>query len=64
VCVPACPENALSLCKKAKEVRPPRTREELHAIIMAHKKGRLGRLAITGKIMLDALRTGQTRLLK
>jgi ferredoxin len=64
VCVPACPENALSLCKKAKEVRPPRTREELHAIIMAHKKGRMGRLAITGKILLDALRTGQTRLLK
>ena len=64
VCVPACPESALSLRKKAKEVRPPRTRDELHDIIMAHKKGRLGKLAITGKILADAIRTGQTALLK
>jgi ferredoxin len=64
VCVPACPESALSLRKKAKEVRPPRTRDELHDIIMAQKKGPLGKLAITGKILLDAIRTGQTRLLK
>ena len=64
VCVPACPESALSLRKKAKEVRPPRTRDELHDIIMAHKKGRLGKLAITGKILVDAIRAGQTGLLK
>jgi hypothetical protein len=31
---------------------------------MAQKKGPLGKLAITGKILLDAIRTGQTRLLK
>jgi len=64
VCVPACPGKALALHKKPQEVRPPRTRDELHAIIMAHKKGRLGKLAITGKILIDAIRTGQTRLLK
>ena len=64
VCVPACPEKALALHKKPQEVRPPRTRDELHAIIMAHKKGRLGKLAITGKILIDAIRTGQTRLLR
>ncbi|MCU0562792.1 MAG: 4Fe-4S binding protein [Desulfobacterales bacterium] len=64
VCVPACPEGALSLCKKPKEVRPPRTRDELHDIIMAQKKGPLGKLVITAKILLDAIRTGQARLLK
>lgn len=64
VCVPACPGKALALHKKPQEVRPPRTRDELHAIIMAHKKGRLGKLAITGKILIDAIRTGQTRLLR
>jgi ferredoxin len=64
VCVPACPEKALALHKKPQEVRPPQTRDELHAIIMSHKKGRLGKLAITAKILVDAIRTGQTRLLR
>jgi Na+-translocating ferredoxin:NAD+ oxidoreductase subunit B len=64
VCVPTCPEKALALHKKPQEVRPPRTRDELHDIIMSHKKGRLGKLAITAKILVDAIRTGQTRLLR
>ncbi len=64
VCVPTCPEHALALVKKPDELRPPRTREELHEIIMAHKKGRLGKLKLMGKLVADAIRTGQTRLLK
>ena len=64
LCVPTCPRKAISLQKKPKEVRPPQTREDLHDVIMAHKKGRFGKLKITGKIVIDAIRTGQTHLLK
>jgi ferredoxin len=64
VCVPACPANAISLQKKAAEVKPPQTREELYDIIMSHKKGTLGKLKVTGKLIIDAIRTGQTHLLK
>jgi formate hydrogenlyase subunit 6/NADH:ubiquinone oxidoreductase subunit I len=64
VCIPTCPEKALSLQKKATEVRPPKTREELHDIIMAHKKGKWGKLKVTGKLFVDAIRTGQTHLLR
>jgi ferredoxin len=64
LCVPTCPEKAISLAKKKKEVRPPQTREDLYDIIMTHKKGKLGKLGVTGKLMVDAIRTGQTHLLK
>jgi Na+-translocating ferredoxin:NAD+ oxidoreductase subunit B len=64
LCVPTCPENAISLEKKKKEVRPPQTREDLYDIIMSHKKGKLAKLGVTGKLMVDAIRTGQTHLLK
>jgi len=64
LCVPTCPEKAISLEKKKKEVRPPQTREDLYDIIMSHKKGKLGKLGVTGKLMVDAIRTGQTHLLK
>ncbi len=64
VCVPECPQNAIALQKRPTEVKPPETREELHEIIMAHKKGRLKKLKLTGKLMIDAIRTGQTDLLK
>ncbi len=64
LCVTTCPENALFLVKKPDEIKPPRTREELHDIIMAHKKGRLGKLKVMGKLVADAVRTGQGRLLK
>jgi Pyruvate/2-oxoacid:ferredoxin oxidoreductase delta subunit len=64
LCVPTCPEKAISLVKKKKEVRPPQTREDLYDIIMTHKKGKLGKLGVTGKLMVDAIRTGQTHLLK
>jgi len=64
VCVVACPAGSLSLLKKAAEVRPPETREDLYDIIMAGKKGRLGKLKLTGKLIVDAVRTGRTNLLK
>jgi Na+-translocating ferredoxin:NAD+ oxidoreductase subunit B len=64
LCVPTCPEKAIFLERKKKEVRPPQTREELYDIIMSHKKGKLGKLGVTGKLMMDAIRTGQTHLLK
>lgn len=64
VCVPTCPNKAISLMKKPKEVTPPSTREELLDIFMAHKKGRLGKLKVTGKLLFDAVRTGQTHLLR
>jgi electron transport complex protein RnfB len=64
VCVSNCPTESLSLFKKPTEVRPPQTREDLYEIIMAKKKGRLGKLKLTGKIFIDAVRTGQTHLLK
>jgi electron transport complex protein RnfB len=64
LCVVACPTEAMALQKKVKETRPPETREELYDIIMAKKKGTLGQLKITGKLIKDAVITGQTHLLK
>ena len=64
VCVPGCPTHAITLVKKPAEVRPPQTREELHDIIMAGKQGRLGKLKLTGKLIVDSVRTGHMDLLK
>lgn len=64
VCVPTCPTKAISLQKKPTEVIPPQTKEDLLDIIMSHKKGKLGKLIVTGKLVVDAIRTGQTHLLK
>lgn len=64
VCVPACPVQSISLVKKPAEVRPPQTREDLHDILMARKKGRLGKLKLTGKLIVDSVRTGHMNLLK
>lgn len=63
-CVPVCPQKAITLHKKVQEVSPPPTVEELYNIILSNKKGALGRLKITGKLIVDALRTGQTHLLR
>jgi len=62
VCVSNCPTQSISLLKKPSEVIPPQTREELIDIIMAHKKGRFGKLMLTGKLYFDAVRTGHTHL--
>ncbi len=64
VCVPACPAQSIALVKKPTEVKPPQTREDLHDIIMAGKKGRLGKLKLTGKLIVDSVRTGHMDLLK
>lgn len=64
VCVTNCPTESITLVKKPAEVKPPPTREDLYEIIMANKKGRLGKLKLTGKMFIDAVRTGQTHLLK
>ncbi|MDR3567073.1 MAG: 4Fe-4S binding protein [Syntrophobacteraceae bacterium] len=59
LCVSACPEEALSLRKNRVETAPPATREELYDIMMAGKKGRLGKLKLVGKIALDSIRAGR-----
>jgi ferredoxin len=64
VCVPVCPTQSITLVKKPAEVRPPQTREDLHEIIMDGKKGRLGKLKLTGKLIVDSVRTGHMNLLK
>jgi Na+-translocating ferredoxin:NAD+ oxidoreductase subunit B len=64
VCVPTCDTGAISLQRKPSEIRPPETKDDLYNTIMAHKKGRLGKLKITGKLIADAIRTRQTHLLK
>ena len=55
---------SVSLVKKDTDVTPPQTREELHEIIMAAKKGRVGRMKLTGKLAALAIRTGKIDLLK
>ncbi|MGD8883204.1 MAG: 4Fe-4S ferredoxin, partial [Desulfobacterales bacterium] len=59
-----CPTKSITLLKKPAEVRPPQTREDLHEIIMAGKKGRLGKLMLAAKLIFDAVRTGHTNLIK
>ncbi|MDX2445691.1 MAG: 4Fe-4S binding protein [Desulfobacterales bacterium] len=61
VCISNCPTEALSLLKKTSEVIPPQTREELYDIIMDKKKGRFGKALLTGKLIVDVVRTGQTK---
>jgi ferredoxin len=55
LCVTACPQKAVSLEKKTGQTTPPQTREELYDIIMDNKKGKLGKLKLTGKLLKDAL---------
>jgi len=64
VCVTPCPEKAISLFKKPVEVKPPETREDLYDMIMDNKKGTLGKLKLTGKLVVDAIRTGRANIFK
>jgi len=64
LCVPTCPQKAITLLKKEMEIKPPATRDDLYDIIMSKKKGKLGKLKMTGKLIMDAVVTGQTHLLK
>lgn len=64
VCVPACPTTSINLVKKPAEVKPPQTREDLHDIMMAGKKGRLEKLKLAGKLIVDSFRTGHMNLFR
>ncbi|MGD9300881.1 MAG: 4Fe-4S dicluster domain-containing protein [Desulfobacterales bacterium] len=64
VCVTTCPTQSITLAKKSVEAKPPQTREELHEIIAAGKKGRLGKLKLTGKLVVDSVRKRHWNLLK
>jgi NAD-dependent dihydropyrimidine dehydrogenase PreA subunit len=55
-CVVNCPEGAIKLAKRAHETVPPETREDLHDIIMENKKGPIGKLLLTGKLITDTIR--------
>jgi Na+-translocating ferredoxin:NAD+ oxidoreductase subunit B len=55
-CVVNCPEDAIKLAKRAQETVPPETREDLHDIIMENKKGPIGKLLLTGKLITDTIR--------
>ncbi len=63
LCVSTCPKEAIHLSRKPAEVRPPETLEDLYDIIMAGKKGRLGKLKLGGKLLIDIIRTGRTDLI-
>ena len=64
VCVPGCPTESITLVKKPVELKPPQTLEALREILMSAKKGRLGKLKLTGKLVVDSVRTGHLNLLK
>ena len=64
LCIPVCPQKAVTLQKKSTEIKPPQTREDLYDIIMAKKKGKLGKMKVMGKLLMDAVTTGQTHILK
>ena len=64
VCVVSCPKKAISLEKKKVETCPPATREELHEIIMASKKGTIGKLKLAGKLVLNTIRTAPANVFK
>ena len=51
-CVTSCPSDAVSLIRKEKEVTPPETLEDLHDVIMANKKGTLGKMKLATRLIL------------
>jgi len=63
-CVEACPQQAVALHKKPRQTTPPPTREELHAILKAKRRGPWGKAALAGKLALDVLRTGNLSILR
>jgi ferredoxin len=50
-CIASCPSSAVSLVKKEKECAPPQTREELYELVMAHKKGVVGKIRVAARLM-------------
>jgi NAD-dependent dihydropyrimidine dehydrogenase PreA subunit len=51
VCIPTCATGAIHLNKKAKEIVPPKTNDDLYDFIMAHKKTNLQKTALGMKIL-------------
>jgi ferredoxin len=51
-CVVSCVSGAMSLLKKEKQTVPPESAEDLYDIIMAEKKGKLGKMKIATKLLL------------
>ena len=51
-CVTFCPSEAISLIKKEVEVTPPENTEDLYDIIMANKRGTLGKIKIASRLIL------------
>jgi electron transport complex protein RnfB len=56
VCVVNFPNDSISLSKKVSEQVPPQNREELYDIIMENKKGKIGKLLMTGNLLVDTIR--------
>ncbi|MDA8433560.1 MAG: 4Fe-4S binding protein [Nitrospiraceae bacterium] len=50
-CVVTCPTGSISLQKKEKETEPPRDSEGLYDVIMANKKGPLGKIKLAAKLL-------------
>jgi len=51
-CTVSCPSGAMSLLKKENETIPPASSEALYDIIMAGKKGKLGKIKHAAKLIL------------
>jgi Fe-S-cluster-containing hydrogenase component 2 len=51
-CVVTCPTGAMNLLKKDRETVPPQDSESLYDVIMANKKGPLGKIELATKLML------------
>ncbi len=64
LCVTSCLKQAITLVKKPVEVRPPKTREELYEILFNKRKGRLGKMKLAGRLIMDSFRARDYRLLR
>jgi len=52
-CVTTCSTGAMSLVKKSQEVVPPLDLQDQYEIIMAHKKGAIGKARLATRLMLN-----------
>jgi H+/Na+-translocating ferredoxin:NAD+ oxidoreductase subunit B len=52
-CVATCSTGAMSLVKKSQEVVPPLDLQDQYEIIMAHKKGAIGKARLATRLMLN-----------
>jgi electron transport complex protein RnfB len=51
-CVASCVQGAMSLVRKGEDSVPPKTTEELYDIIMANKKGTIGKIKLANQLIL------------